>query len=70
MDRSTFDEGERETEQKRSAEGLPADINSHRSGLAEQDAVQSQADVLSPDGVRIGDDLPAAQKDAIRRDSR
>lgn len=64
MDRSTY--GDDETEQKRDAEGLPADINSHRSGLAEQEPVQSQADVLSPDGVRMSDDLPAAQKDASR----
>ena len=56
-----------EVEQKRDPRELPRDINSDRSGLAEEDAIGSQADVLSPTGTRIDDDQPDRQQDLTRQ---
>ena len=52
----------------RVAQGVPdeIDINSQRGGPAEIDAIQPQADVLSPTGSRMDDELPQTQKDLAR----
>src|SRR5688500_14249058 len=36
------------------SQGKPFDLNSHGSGLAEEDSTESQADVLAPTGSRMG----------------
>ncbi len=59
--------GQNEVDAKRDPRGLPDDINSDRSGLAEADAIGSQADVLSPTGTRIDDEMLDTQQDLIRK---
>ncbi len=39
----------------------PAEVNSQRSGLSEADSRGSLADAISPDGVRMSDDVPGEQ---------
>lgn len=59
--------GQNEVDAKRDSRGLPDDINSDRSGLAEADVIGSQADVLSPTGTRIDDEMLDTQQDLIRQ---
>jgi hypothetical protein len=66
MDREDRTEDMSEVETKRDRSGLPDDINSHRGSLAEEDPIGPQADVLSPTGTRIDDEMPESQQDLIR----
>ena len=45
----------------------PAEVNSQRSGLAEADSPGLLADALSPDGVRMSDDVPGEQVDVSQQ---
>ena len=47
----------------------PDDINSHRSGLGERDSVGPQADILSPTGARMDDEITTVEADLIRKGS-
>ncbi len=45
----------------------PGATNSQRSGLSEGDSIGPQADVLSPTGTRIDNDVAPEQADAMRK---
>ena len=47
----------------------PSDTNSHRSGPAERDSVRPQADILSPTGARMDDQITTVEADLIRKGS-
>ena len=63
------DDVEHYDEKKQDNPDAPADVDSQRSGLDESDSRQSQADVLSPDGVRMDGDVTPEQVEVIRENT-
>ena len=59
---------EREQDDERRPDG-PVEITNRGSGLAEQDAIGPQADVLSSTGARIDTDATPEQMDIMRKGS-
>lgn len=57
---------EEQREEKADVADTPPDVNNQRSGLDEPEPIQSQADVLSADGVHFGSSAQSeAQVDTI-----